>query len=81
MPTMEMKAMAIMALGIWALCLLVCCLTAMPGTGTHLMRSIRIPVGLVISLQSIFSSPASESQFSSVAHNLVGYASKVYKSV
>lgn len=54
MPTMEMKAMAAMALGIWALCLLVCCLTAMPGTGTHLMRSIWIPAGLVVSLQSVF---------------------------
>ena len=71
-PTMEMNAMAAMALGIWALCLLVCCLTAVPGTGTRLMRSIRIPVGLVVTIQSCFSSPASESQFSSVAHNLVG---------
>lgn len=64
--------MAAIALGIWALCLPVCCLTAMPGTGTHLMRSIWIPVGLVVSLQAVFSSPASESQFSSVAHILVG---------
>lgn len=71
-PTMEVKTMAAMAPCIWTLCLLVCCLTAVPGTGTRLMRSIRIPVGLVVSLQSCFSSPASESQFSSVAYNLVG---------
>lgn len=54
MPTMEMKAMAAIALGIWALCLPVCFLTAMPGTRTHLMRSIWIPVGLVVSLQDVF---------------------------
>lgn len=53
-PTMEMKAMAAMALGIWALCLLVCFLTAVPGTGTHLMRSIRIPVGWWLLFKAVF---------------------------
>lgn len=39
-------------LGTGALCLLVCCLLALPGAGAGLLSSFLIPAGLVSSLQS-----------------------------